>query len=370
MSRPLSADTVRRLAELVEVETPSGDADQLMRCYERVQAWGNPVLGRGGEIRTVDRVPHLYWPAQSHPSVLMLCHADTVFPVGTTAVRPFTVNDHRATGPGVLDMKAGIVIAIAALERAVDPTRCALLVTGDEESGSLTSRVLLEGAARESAATLVLEPSLNGALKTARKGGGIYELHLTGRAAHAGLEPHRGHNALSELARVVTTIEAMADHERGTTVTPTTATAGTTRNTVPARASLGIDVRAWTLAELERIDRQLKTLATSDQGVRVRVEGGVNRPPLEASSSAGLMATVRQVAAALGLPEPAEAAVGGASDGNFCAALGIPTLDGLGAAGAGLHADDEWVDLRSIRPQAALVAGIIDQLTATKAVVA
>ncbi|WP_155357403.1 M20 family metallopeptidase [Acrocarpospora macrocephala] len=352
-----------RLSALVAVESPSGHSEGLERCYALMQSWGEPLLGRPAEIVEVRGTPHMLWRASGEGGVLLLGHVDTVWPLGTTARRPFRIEGGRAYGPGVFDMKAGLVAAFAALAECRDPAAVSVLITGDEEVGSPTSRALVEDVAGSRGAVLVLEPSQAGAVKTARKGGSFYSIDITGRAAHAGLEPERGVNALLELAAQVLAVSALADPERGTTVTPTVARAGTTTNTVPAQAHLRVDVRAWDLAELTRVDERMHALSSSVPGTAVRVDGTINRPPLEPAGSRELYATARKVAADLGLPELDEVAVGGASDANFTGALGIPTLDGLGPLGDGAHAEHEWADMASLAERALLVAGLLDALT-------
>ena len=211
--------------------------------------------------------------------MLLLGHFDTVWPVGTTALRPFSVDGDVATGPGVFDMKAGIVQGLFAMS-ALTGSGVELLLTSDEELGSPTSRGLVEEAARGVDAVLVLEPSADGALKLARKGTGGYRIDVHGHAAHAGLEPERGVNALVELAAHVLAAAALADAGAGTSVTPAVATAGTTANTVPARAAFTVDVRAWTEAELARVDRGIRALAPVASGASLSVSGGIDRPPL------------------------------------------------------------------------------------------
>lgn len=353
---------LERLEELVMAETPSCDADLLRAAHVPLQKWGEEALGRPGVERVVGGVPHLLWEAAGEPKVLVLGHLDTVFPTGTTAGRPFALEGDRITGPGTFDMKAGLVIALEALTRVTDTSHVAVLITGDEEVGSGTSRALIEEVASACSAVLVLEPSLGGALKTGRKGGSIYRLAFEGRAAHAGLEPELGHNALIELAHVVTWCESLAAPDSGTTVTPTVASSGTANNVVPALAELVIDVRARTSAELDRVHAAILGRSSVDSGVRVVVEGGINRPPLETDSSTGLLALARAVAAREGLPVPTTASVGGASDANFTAALGIATLDGLGAVGAGAHTDDEWVEISSLDERVRMVAGLLECL--------
>ncbi|MBU2668146.1 M20/M25/M40 family metallo-hydrolase [Actinoplanes bogorensis] len=350
-----------RLGHLVGLETPSGDAARLTAAYDLVSAWF-ARLGRAPERVVVDGVPHLYWAPLSSHSVLLLGHIDTVWPAGTVDRRPFTVTGDRVTGPGVFDMKAGVVLAAEAVARVADPSGVAVLLTGDEEVGSVTSRALLERAASGCRAVLVTEPSLDGDLKTARKGCASYEVTFSGRAAHAGLEPERGHNALAEMAALVTHCATLADRARETTVTPTLAVAGSALNVVPASARLTLDVRSWDLAELERVDAAVRGFRTGDPAVTIEVGGGVNRPPMPVSASAGLAGLAQRLAAGLGLAVPGTVAAGGASDGNFTAALGIPTLDGLGAIGGGAHAESEWVDLPSLEGRAALLTALIDAL--------
>jgi glutamate carboxypeptidase len=361
------ARALDRLERLVSTESPSGDPDRLDEVYALVAEWGTQAVGRAPERVVHQGVPHLVWRSDGPARVLLVCHADTVFPVGTIARRPFRVEDGIAYGPGVFDMKAGIVIALDALERITDTDGVAWVVTGDEETGSLTSRALIEELARSAAAALVLEPSLDGALKVGRKGGAFYEITFHGLAAHAGLEPERGRNALLALARWALLVTDLADLPRGTTVTPTRAASGTATNVVPDHGALFVDVRASSTAELLRVDRELRALAQSgsgvDDGVGITVDGGVNRPPLEAESAAGLVALCRAEASRLGQPEPAAALVGGGSDGNFTAALGVPTLDGLGATGHGAHAEHEWVEVESMSARADLVAAMLESLT-------
>lgn len=360
---------VERLARLVSCETPSGDAGRLDAAFELVSAWGTEALGRPPERVVRAGVPHLCWRASRAARVLVLCHADTVFPAGTIGRRPFRIDDGRAYGPGVFDMKAGIVVALDAIEQLGDASdHVSLLITGDEETGSVTSRALIEEVAAQVPAVLVLEPSLDGALKVGRKGGSFYDLHFHGLAAHAGLEPENGRNALVEMAHWATDLPSLADPAQGTTVTPTLARAGTAMNVVPDSGVLSIDVRALSMAELDRVDRAVRDLALqragSSGGVEVRIVGGLNRPPLEVDGSRGLVELCRAAALRAGLAEPGTATVGGGSDGNFTAALGVPTLDGLGPAGGGAHAEHEWVEIPSIAERTRLVAGMLATLCA------
>ena len=349
------------LAALVAVESPSGVPDALARCRAEVSALGERLLGAAPAVHG----EHLHWGPE-RPKVLLLGHYDTVWPVGTLARRPFTVIGHRATGPGCFDMKAGLVQIFHALARVAEREGglegVGVLVTSDEETGSATSRELIEETAREATAVLVAEPSADGALKTSRKGMARYELEVIGRAAHSGLDPEKGVNAGIELAHQILAIAALAAPERGTTVVPSVASAGTTVNTVPAGASLAIDVRAFDRAELERVRRWLLARRPVLPGARLLVREGPSRGPLQRSASFGLFQRASTLAAELGLPPLREAAVGGGSDGNLTAALGIPTLDGLGAVGGGAHSEEEWVDLRSLPERAALLAALVTRL--------
>jgi glutamate carboxypeptidase len=265
-------------------------------------------------------------------------------------------------------MKAGLVLALHALAVLGVPGGVTLLVTGDEELGSPTSRGLIEAEAAGCRAALVLEASADGgALKTARKGVSLYEVRAVGRAAHAGLEPERGVNATVELAHQVLAVAGLADAALGTTVTPTALSSGTVSNTVPAAGAFSVDVRMWDAAEQARVHAAMSSLLPVVPDAVLQVSGGPNRPPLAASSSAGLFALASSVAAGLGLPPLTATAVGGASDGNFTAGVGTPTLDGLGAVGGGAHADAEHVLVDSLPGRAALLAALIDTLLTEEA---
>lgn len=348
---------VDRLESLVSIETPTGHAGGIERAYDLIDGWFAPHLG-SARIETVDGVDHARWGARS-PRILLLGHIDTVWPLGTIDRLPFTVDGDRCTGPGVFDMKGGIVAAAGALALSTRLDDVGVLITADEEAGSITSRELLERAASESAAVLVMEPSLGGAVKVARCGGSMYTIDVAGRAAHAGLEPWNGVNALVELARHIIELPDLGDPGLGTTVSPTVAHSGTVTNVIPDHALVRVDVRGWSLPELERVDRAIRALHPIDRGARLTISGGINRPPMEESSSRELLALAQSIAAADG-SELGTVAVGGASDGNFTAALGIPTLDGLGVDGDGAHAEHEWASLASITQRARLVAGMID----------
>jgi glutamate carboxypeptidase len=291
--------------------------------------------------------------------VLILGHHDTVFPAGTLDQRPFNVENGRATGPGVFDMKAGIVQAIHAVASINDRSGVEILLSCDEEVGSTTSRSLLEERAIACGTVLVLEPSGDGgALKTGRKGTGTFEVVIGGRAAHAGLEPHRGVNSLVEAAHQVLAIAEFADDLQETTVTPTVAHAGTADNVVPAETRIRVDVRVTSAEEAQRIEAAFADLAPVNPEATIEVNGRVGRPPMPESASAELMPlALAHDASVVGV------AVGGGSDGNFTAARGVPTLDGLGAVGGGAHADHEYVEVETMPGRADLLAAIIEART-------
>jgi glutamate carboxypeptidase len=320
------------------------------------------MLGTAPDLVEVEGRTHLLLRGGGPPRVLLLGHVDTVWPMGTLARWPFRVDGDSATGPGSFDMKAGVVQGLFAMAALKDLDSVALLLTSDEEVGSTTSRQLVEDCGRAADAVLVLEPSQDGALKIARKGVGQYRVEVHGRAAHAGLEPERGVNALVGMASVVRTIASLGDATQGTTVTPTTAHAGTASNVVPAQAIVDVDVRTATDEEAHRVDAAMHALHTDLEGATVRVTGGPNRPPLQASSSTRLHALARRLSSELGLGELPGTHVGGGSDGNFTAGVGTPTLDGLGAVGAGAHAEGEHVVIPAMPDRAALLAALIGEL--------
>lgn len=352
------------LGELVSVESPSSDADATTACGRVLERQVHDLLGVKAEWVEADGRMHLRWRFGGPTRVLLLGHLDTVWPVGTLDRWPFGVHGDRATGPGCFDMKAGLVQGLWALTQLPDLAGITMLVTTDEEVGSPTSRRLVEDSARDARAVLVLEPSADGALKIERKGISLYRLHVTGRAAHAGLEPEKGANAGLELARQLLDVETIGLPDAGTTVTPTTLSAGTSANTVPASAEAFVDVRVADLAEQRRVDAEIRALVPHLPGTTVAVSGGPNRPPLERAATGQLFAMAARVAERVGLPPLRGAAVGGGSDGNLTAGIGVPTLDGLGAVGAGAHAEGEYVDLDAMPGRAALVAVLAAELLA------
>lgn len=374
------------LGELVALESPTTDKDAVDRLGRRLS---EELRARGATL-TVDEQEtagnHLVarWaPAATLPSparglpaelrrdfvagdgILVLCHMDTVWDLGTCAQRPCRTEDGRLYGPGAYDMKGGIVIALTAVAglRALDRRPAlpvTLLITSDEERGSRTSRELIEREAARSRVVLCLEPALStGALKTFRKGTGLYRVTALGRAAHAGADHENGVNAIEELALQIVTIQRLTAYHRGTTVNVGLVSGGTRTNVVPERAECWVDLRVTTREEGERMHARLLDLRPNLPGAQVSVTGGLNRPPME--RNARMLATFAHactVAAAHGI-ELSQGKSGGGSDANFTAALGIPTLDGLGAVGNGAHAVDEHVILSSLPERAALLAALL-----------
>jgi glutamate carboxypeptidase len=353
------------IGRLVQCESPSADHAAVARSADAVAALGGELLGRAPERIVIDGVTHLRWSFGAATRVLVVAHHDTVWPLGAIDRLPFAVRQGVLTGPGCFDMKAGLVMALHAVAGLADRDGVTVLVTGDEELGSPTSRTLIEDSARGARAALVLEASADGgALKLERKGVSLYEVVVDGFAAHAGLEPEKGVNATVELAHKVLAVAALADPAIGTSVTPTVAGSGSTTNTVPATGSFRVDVRARTAAEQLRVDAAIRGLAPVLPGARISVRGGVNRPPLEAAASTDLFARAERIAARIGVAPLGGVAVGGASDGNFTAGIGIPTLDGLGAVGGGAHAEHEHVVVAELGPRTLLLRELIAELVA------
>lgn len=354
------------LETLVTCESPSEDVAAVARSAELVAKLGAERLASEPEYLVVDGCTHLRWRLGDGPRrVLVLAHHDTVWPIGSLATHPFRNENGVLRGPGSFDMKAGLVMALHAIS-ATPSASVTLLVTGDEELGSTSSRALIEAEAADCVAALVLEASADaGALKLERKGVSMYEVRITGRAAHAGLEPELGINASIEAAHQVLAVSNLGDTNKGTTVTPSALTSGTTRNTVPAAATFFVDARAWDVEEQLRVDKAMQALRPVLPGSSLEVLGGPNRPPLERKLSEDLYVRASRLAVALGLPPLRSVAVGGGSDGNFTAGIGTPTLDGLGAVGGGAHAQDEHVLVDELAPRTALLAALIADLLDT-----
>ncbi len=355
------------LQSLVEHESPSDDKlhlDALARLLaERFAACGAQV-----EVlvqQTAGNHVRAYFPGPAVRPALLLCHFDTVWPVGTLAARPFRVEGGQAWGPGILDMKAGIVVTEFAMRAVAHvglalPRPVVVLLTADEEVGSGTSRARIEEEARGAEYVLVLEPPLaGGVLKTARKGVGGFTVEVEGRAAHSGAEPEKGISAVHELAQQILDLGHLADPAQGTTINVGVVQGGTRPNVVAAQARAEVDVRVWNAAEAARVQAAMFGLQPHLPGARLHVEGEFDRPPMERSPQiAALFERVRAIGRELGL-ELQEGSTGGGSDGNFTAALGRPTLDGLGVDGAGGHAVDERIQVASLPERAALLAAIL-----------
>ena len=354
---------VADLERFVNIESPSLEHECLTRSAQFLADIMTRVLGSPPVLVASDRGPHVHWKGSDDTKVLIVGHHDTVFPLGTVARRPFTREGNIGRGPGIFDMKAGIIQAIYGVAAVKEWYHTEILITADEEVGSHASRALLEERARATGAVLVLEPSADGgALKIARKGTGTFNVTITGRASHAGLEPEKGINALVELAAQVPRIVAIARPEVGTTVTPTVAKAGTADNVVPDSATIAVDVRCVIPEEKDRLEAEMSRLTATLAGARVEVSGGMNRPPMHESMTTELFAIAQKVADDYGITGLRGVAVGGGSDGNLTAAVGVRTLDGLGAVGAGAHAETEHVQLDAMPERAALVAGLVQSI--------
>jgi glutamate carboxypeptidase len=343
------------LAKLVRIESPSNDPMATAASAEVVATLGTQLLGAAP--RRVGA--HLFW-SHGPTRVLLLGHHDTVWPVGTLSHWPFSIDGDRATGPGCFDMKAGLVQMFHAMSVLPALDGISVLVNADEEIGSPDSRILIANAAQGAHAALVCEPSADGALKIARKGIARYRLEVAGAASHPGLAPNMGANAGVELAHQILTIAGLGRPE--ITVIPTMLSAGTSANTIPAAATLAVDVRSFDDHQFARVHQALTSLRPVLPGTTLTVRGGLHRPALPASASATLYRLAAEIATELGLPVPSGASVGGASDGNLTAQLGVSTLDGLGPVGGNAHAAGEWVDLSAMADRAALLAALTDRL--------
>ena len=363
VATPVLDEMIGDLRRLVEIESPSRDLEALRASASALAAILRERLGSEPTIVESENGPHVWWSGGGEPKVLLVGHHDTVFPIGALATRPFTVADGRATGPGVFDMKGGIVQAIHGVSGLVDRSGVEILITADEEIGSGCSRDLIIERAVACGAVLVFEPSADGgAFKTARKGTGTFEVLIRGRASHAGLEPEKGINSLIEASHQVLRISEFGDPARGTTVTPTVSSSGTADNVVPADARVLVDCRVAEIPEGHRIEKLFAELSPVLPGAEIDVRGGINRPPMPASASVSLLPLAREAAREAGLGEVDGVGVGGGSDGNFTAAAGVPTLDGLGAVGGGAHAEHEWIDVTVMPARALLVTGLLARL--------
>ncbi len=347
------------LKRLVECESPTEDLVACNQVVDLAIEITNSLLKVKAE-KVMENGRPVYWWGSKSPKIVLLCHIDTVWPKGSFTPT-WQVNGDVATGPGVFDMKAGFIQALYSLVGNEHlENQVALVATTDEETGSATSKDLIVRLAKAADAVLVFEASLDGKVKTGRKGTAMYQIKVTGLASHAGLEPEKGINATTEIAKLVLQIASLENQKFGTTAVPTVLHSGTTTNTVPAFATLDVDVRSFTKSELERIDNAIRTLKSDV--AKVEVTGGINRPPLEESSTSELHAKFEKVAASLGFPEIGKASVGGASDGNLAAAAGAKVLDGLGAVGHGAHAPTEFINVSYLEPRIKLTNAFIVEL--------
>ena len=359
---------------LVETESPSGDS---AGSHDVVELLANAAASIA-PVTSVERISaegfgeHLriraFTANEQAPGVLLLGHTDTVHPRGAIKERPWRTEANRIYGPGIFDMKANCALALELL-RACEATDVrpqlpvTVLLTSDEESGSPSGRALVEAEAKKARAVLVLEPSASdGRAKTSRKGTGMFTVEVQGRAAHAGLDPEKGVSAVLELARQTLRLHDLNDPANGTNVTVTMTSGGSASNVVPAKASAEIDMRFTSLELGRRVEKEIQTLQPFDSRARVSLTGGINRPPLERTEKVvALYEQARESAALLDF-DLGEASVGGGSDGNFAAALGVPVLDGLGIEGDGAHADHEHILIDNIATRGAMLAGLIASL--------
>jgi glutamate carboxypeptidase len=364
---------VQLLGQFARAESPSLDREAVNRFGRMVAAeWRR----RGASVtllRQRERGDHLRveWTPQGNRAkgqILVLGHLDTVYGLGTLGRMAFRLSRGRAYGPGVFDMKGGLVIALYAVDALAEAglapqKRIVFLWTSDEEIGSGTSRAAIEREARRSDAVLVLEPALglDGRVKTARKGVGEIEIVATGRAAHAGLNPEEGVNAIEEIAQQIARFSRWNQPRHGITVNAGVIEGGTRTNVIPEEARVLVDVRAMHAKDMRALERKFHALRPILRGARLQIRGGFNRPPMERKNAAALYATARGLAKDLGITL-GEACAGGGSDGNFTAALGVQTLDGLGAVGEGAHSPKEYISIRALPERAALLAGLLAAL--------
>ena len=352
---------VEDLKRLVEFESPSEDLLACRGVVELAIQIANENLKPEAELIEENGRP-VFWWGSKNPKIVLLAHLDTVWPKGSY-LPTWSVAGDIAKGPGVFDMKAGFLQAIYAVKEIPGAdSKVAIIATTDEELGSQSSKALIERVSKSASAVLVLEASLNGKVKTGRKGTSMYQIALHGRASHAGLEPEKGINATTEIATIVIEVAKLANPEFGTTVVPTVMHAGTTTNTVPALANLDIDIRSFSAAELIRVDTAIRKLVAAHPEAKLEVTGGINRPPLETSATLELYEILEKVASEIGMEPVGHASVGGASDGNFAAAAGARVLDGLGAVGDGAHAPHEQILLSSIPSRVKLLTAFIKEL--------
>jgi glutamate carboxypeptidase len=357
-------DSLRRMVDMESFSTDKAATDLL----------GVHIRGRleelGARVQVIPQTQvgdHMIADVgDGEEQVLVLCHMDTVWPTGTLGERPFRVEDGRAFGPGILDMKAGIAVTFHALQAMRDlgippRRRVRILLNSDEELGSASSKELIETEARKSSHVFCLEPGagVEGALKTGRKGVGMFQVRVTGRAAHAGNEPEKGISAVEELAHQILRLHSLTDFTKGTTVNVGVVSGGAVRNQVAATAEALVDLRVQSMGEAQRVEREILGLTPVLAEALVEVTGSLNRPPMERTeNTVMLFAAAQQVAEPLGITLT-EAQVGGGSDAQFASAVGVPVLDGLGGVGEGPHADHEYIIVSELPRRVALMASLL-----------
>ena len=346
------------LEALVRCESPSEDIDACRKVVSLANEIATKELGSAADIREVNGRP-VFWWGDKNPKVVLLCHLDTVWPIDS--FNPiWNIEGDVLRGPGTFDMKVGFIQALHALKGIEGSV--ALIATTDEEIGSQASRDLIKEVSKNASAVLVLEASLDGKVKTGRKGTAMYVVKAVGLASHAGLEPEKGINATVEISAQILKFKDLENSEFGTTVVPTLLKGGTTSNTVPAEASVEIDARSFSQSDLERVDKAIQSLTAITPGAKIEVTGGLNRPVLEPASCKELYEIAERVAKEIGMAPLGCAEVGGASDGNFAAAAGARVLDGLGAIGGGAHAANEWASVSAIEERKNFLHAFIKEL--------
>ena len=365
-------DMIQTIRQMVEIESPSDDKT----AVDQLGAW---LAGRleqlGGQVhfhkqqKVGNHVQADFRGKKKAKPILLLGHHDTVYPMGTLASMPCKVERGRLWGPGVFDMKTGIAFMLHAIdvlrdEHGLLPRPVTVLLVTDEEIGSATSRAITESLARKSEAVFVLEPSFGerGALKTSRKGVADYTVKVIGQASHAGLDPFKGQSAIHELALQIPKIVKMAQPGHGLTVSVGIIRGGTRVNVIAAEASADVDIRVTRLSDAAKIDRAMRALKPVNRKCKLQITGGLNRPPMERNKGVAALYAKAQALARSVSWKLEETAVGGGSDGNFTAALGIPTLDGLGAIGEGAHATHESISIADLPRRAALIAALIENI--------
>ncbi len=352
------APMLQDLESLVRCESPSEDLSACKKVVQLANEIATRELGTAAEILEINGRP-VFWWGDKNPKVVLLCHLDTVWPIGS--FNPiWQIDGDVLRGPGTFDMKVGFIQALYALKDIQGSV--ALIATTDEEIGSHASKELIMQVSKTADAVLVLEASLDGKVKTGRKGTAMYVVKAVGLASHAGLEPEKGINATVEIAAQILKLKELENSEFGTTVVPTMLKGGTTANTVPAEATLEIDARSFSQSDLERVDRAIQSLTAITPGAQIEITGGLNRPVLEPTSCKELYEIAEKVAKSIGMAPLGSAQVGGASDGNFAAAAGARVLDGLGAIGGGAHAVNEWASIKAIEERKNFLNAFIKEL--------